>query len=90
MLRGNHECRELTKIYNFLKECRWKYSIELYNEIMRAFDGLPLAALVTNQSGERVSQARMHVCSILIARAVLLCAWRHLALHHDAGGRVGD
>ncbi len=57
-LRGNHECRALTELYNFKKECTWKYGAALYAEIMLAFDALPLACVVTNQLNEvRVAYA---------------------------------
>lgn len=49
LLRGNHECREMTSIFNFKKECIYKYDQEVYKEIMTMFDCLSLAAIVNNK-----------------------------------------
>ncbi len=44
---------KVTQMYNFYKECKWKYSLALYDKIMACFEALPLAALVVNKMGER-------------------------------------
>lgn len=49
MLRGNHECRQMTSFFNFREECEYKYDIGIYNAVMDAFDNLPLAATVNGK-----------------------------------------
>jgi len=49
MIRGNHECRHLTEFFNFREECMYKYDLEVYDEIMLAFDNLPIAATINHK-----------------------------------------
>jgi len=49
LLRGNHECRQMTSFHNFRQECLMKYDQEIYDLIMDSFDHLPLAAIVNGR-----------------------------------------
>ena len=46
ILRGNHETRTMTEKYGFKQEVEAKYSLKLYEDFMKYFDALPLAAVV--------------------------------------------
>jgi serine/threonine-protein phosphatase 2B catalytic subunit len=48
MLRGNHECRQMTSMFSFRSECLYKYDLEVYNAFMDSFDNLPMACVVNN------------------------------------------
>ena len=48
MLRGNHECRQMTSMFSFRTECLYKYDIDVYNSFMESFDCLPMACVVNN------------------------------------------
>lgn len=49
LLRGNHECRQMTSAHNFREECLYKFDQEIYDMIMDSFDQLPLGAIINGQ-----------------------------------------
>ena len=49
MLRGNHECRQMTTFFNFRTECLYKYDQEIYDLFMDSFDLMPLACIINGK-----------------------------------------
>ena len=48
LLRGNHECEELTEFGGFLDECETKANREIWERFCKTFDYLPLAAIINS------------------------------------------
>jgi serine/threonine-protein phosphatase PP1 catalytic subunit len=75
LLRGNHECASINRIYGFYDECKRRYSVKIWRTFGDCFNCMPVAAVV----GGKVRRGLCSLFPMTAGSDVMM--WRPDLLH---------